>query len=110
MEPLAKIIFDKMVKAALGRLFAKFPFLGWGPIGWFVSFIVQKYAEEFYEETKLHIKLAEIAAVNAVAEKAHTEADVELKQIAETKGVDSPEYKEKRIEAHNRLADLVKFH
>lgn len=52
MDLLKTLVWDNLVKAAIGRLFAAIPFLGWGPIGYLIGFIVTKITDYLYEVMK----------------------------------------------------------
>ena len=104
-----ELILDKLVKAALKRLFLKIPALGWGPIGYIVTFIVTKVAELIYDEMKLVMELKKIEFTNSKFQEEYARRTLKLKVFTENYGVNSPEYLEVKREAKEALADLVEF-
>jgi hypothetical protein len=87
------LVWDWMVKAALGRLFAAAPFLAWGPIGWIVTAVVDRYTGELYDLLHEFIDFKVIAFRNVELRDAFITAELKLKGIAQSYGIYSPEYK-----------------
>jgi len=102
------LVFDKLIDLALNKLFASIPALGWGPIGWLVSYAVKKFATILYEEMGMHLAIQNIAFRNTVFEKEFRDASVRLKLVSRL-GVDSEEYKEALREAQNSMDNVIKF-
>jgi uncharacterized protein (DUF2342 family) len=104
------LVWTAMITAAKQALFAAVPWLGWGPIGVFVGFVIGLLAEHLYDAMKLAIDMRLIVFKNEQHRKAFDDASVKLKIIASGKGIDSPEYREAREEHKKRLSDFVKFY
>lgn len=104
-----ELIWHALVKAALQRLFALVPLLGWGPIGYVISFFAMKYADQLYDAVKLLIQIELIVFRNKETEKAFNTASVKLKIVARDKGLDSAEYKEARDEDKKSLSQMVMY-
>ena len=103
------LVFDKLVSLALKKLFAKVAFLSWGPIGWFVTFIVNKFAKMLYEELEMHLAIQQIAFRNKSFEKEFNKESVKLKLISRDLGPESPEFLEAKNVAKKSLSNLVMF-
>lgn len=103
------LVWDALVKAALGMLFRAVPWLAWGPLGVFVGWVVGLAAGYLYDAVKMAIDLQVIAFKNEAHRKAFDDAGVKLKIIAKDKGIDSPEFKEARELHKKRLAEFVHF-
>lgn len=78
------LIFDTIVKAAIKRLFLMVPFLGWGPIGILVSYLIQKFADMAYEEGKEAVILSTIKFKNEMHQNEFDKAFLKLKYIEKT--------------------------
>lgn len=103
------LVWHAIVKAALGRLFLLVPLLGWGPIGYIITYFAMKYADQLYEGVRLLIEVEVIVFRNKEFEKAYDDASVKLHIIAKDKGIDSPEFRSAREENRKRLSDLARF-
>lgn len=97
------------MKAAMGRLFAAVPILGFGPIGWLVTAVATLFGDKLYEGLRLAVSLELIALRNDAHRKAYVDAALNLRQIAETKGMESPDYKRAREAHREALARFVRF-
>jgi hypothetical protein len=86
------MVFDKIVKKMIQSLFAKIPFLGWGPIGTIVSMLLTKLANALYEALAMYIDFQIIAFKNKKLEEQFTTASVELYSAANQYGIDSAEF------------------
>ena len=103
------LVWDNLIKAALGKLFAAVPVLGWGPIGLVVNYIVFKFADQLYDAIKEWKDFKVIFLRNLGLEQDFNTTSVKLKLIAIDKGKESVEYKEARNENQKRLQNLVRF-
>jgi len=103
------LVWDAMVRVALQALFSAVPWLGWGPIGVVVGWIVGMVANYLYSSVKMAIDLNAIALKNEEHRRAYDDAGVKLKLIAKDKGIDSPEFRAARDDHKKRLAAFVKF-
>jgi hypothetical protein len=102
-------VWDNIVKAALGRLFVFLPILGWGPIGFVVSWVVTHFTNQLYDLLKEAIQMEAIALRNESHRKAYERASVVLKVIALDKGINSPEFQKARDEHKRSLTQLIRF-
>lgn len=103
------LIWDLMVQAALKKLFELVPFLGWGPIGLIVGFIVGKVGDWLYENLKMFIAFEVIVIRKEALAKEYAAQALSLKQIALANGIDSDAYKAQREKSKLALRDLVHF-
>lgn len=103
------LVWDNLIKAAIGRLFAAAPWLAWGPLGWLSSFVITYVADLVYEELQKFVDLQFIAFRNAELRDAYSAAANSLKTIALAKGVDSEEFKKARNEQKEALSKFVRF-
>lgn len=104
-----ELVWDSLVKAAIARLFAAVPFLAWGPVGIAVSWALTLFADKIYEAVKLAVELEVIVLRNEAHRRAFDRASVELRLLARTKGIESPEFKVAREEHKKALAQFVRF-
>jgi hypothetical protein len=96
------------VKAALDALFKAVPWLGWGPIGWLVSYAITNYAGQLYELLKEYIHVESMVIKNEEFRTAYDEASVGLKLIANEKGIESEEFKTARKANREALSQFVR--
>jgi len=104
-----QLVWDNIVEAVVARIFLSIPALGWGPLGVIVSFVVSLIATKLYEVLKLSINLQMIVFQNAAHLKAYVEASSKLREIAQSKGIDSAEFRSARNEDKKRLSEFVQF-
>lgn len=103
------LVWDQLVKLALSRLFAAVPLLGWGPIGWVVSWAVNWVATKIFDAVKLFIELEAIVFRNKQAQKEFETASIKLRLIAMGSGEGSPEFLAAREEHKSALSKFVRF-
>jgi hypothetical protein len=108
-EIFKSLVFDVLVQVALKALFSAIPFLGFGPIGIIVGFVVSLFASKLFDAVKLYIDINAIAVKNTQLNKDFRDAAVKLKIVSMDKGANSQEFKLAREEHKKRLAALVKF-
>lgn len=99
-------IWKGLVELALKRLFIAVPFLGWGPIGIVVSWLGQKIANELYDGVHEFLDLTVIAFRVPEAGVKYAKTVVELKRIALTGGIESPDYKKAYEISKNNFAEF----
>jgi len=104
-----QLVWDALVKAALQQLFLAVPLLGWGPIGYVVSWIAVYFTDKLYAVIKLVVDLEVIVLRNEIHKKEFAGAAVRLKLIAKAKGVDSEEFKKARDEQKEALSRFIQF-
>lgn len=103
------LVWNALVKAALSKLFAAVPLLGWGPIGFVITWIATRYADELYDGIKLFINIELIAFRNKEFEKMYANASVKLKIIAKDHGIESEEFKNARVQNRKSLEDFARY-
>lgn len=108
-EIFKAVVWDSLVKAAIARLFLAAPFLGWGPVGFVVSWILTYFADMLYDAVKMAVDLEVIVLRNEAHRKAYDAAAVKLHIIAREKGIESPEFRSARDEHKVALAKFVRF-
>lgn len=101
------LVFDTLVKAAIKRLFVVVPLLGFGPIGVLVGFLIQKFADMAYEESKEMIIMNMIKFKNEANQKEFDSAFIKLKHIEKT--ASKEELNAAIKEAQKRMARFVRF-
>lgn len=103
------LVWGALVRAALGALFKAAPFLGWGPIGIIVTFLVTQFAEKLYEVVREYVQIEVIILRNEAHRKEYDAASTRLKIIAHSSGIDSPEFQKARDENKKALSKFVQF-
>lgn len=107
MDYFKPLIYDNLVDLAIKKLFSLIPWLGWGPVGAVVSFIIQKFATELYKLIKEWIDLEKIAFRNQELKTAYVNASFALTAVASKYSPDSKEFKNERENHKKHLAALV---
>lgn len=108
-EIFKSLVWDTIVKVALEQLFLAVPLLGWGPIGYVVSWIAVYFADKLYDVVKLAVDLEVIVIRNEVHKREYAGAAVKLKLLAKSKGVDSDEFKKARDEQKETLSRFIRI-
>ena len=103
------LVWDALVSLALKKLFAAIPFLGWGPIGWVVTLLASKLSAYLFDALHEVIDLQLIIIRKNELAQEYAKSAYELKLLAETKGIDSDEFKAEREKAKLALARFIKF-
>lgn len=103
------LVWDNLVKAALSRLFVVVPLLGWGPIGFVVTWFATRFANQIYESVKMAIQLEAISLRNESYKRAFDAAHAKLAVIAYKKGIHSPEFRQARDESKKALSQFAQF-
>lgn len=103
------LIWNVLVKAALGRLFAAIPLLGWGPIGLIVTWIVSHFAEKLFDHMHEWIDFKMIFFKKKELQQAFDGEVLKLQGIFDEKGMDSDEFKAQREKSKEALSKFVKF-
>jgi hypothetical protein len=109
LDTLKELFWDVIVKRLIDRLFIAAPWLGWGPFGWAVTLILQKFTDKLYLLVKYAIDDSKIVFRNEEFKKEYDRASVKLRILLKEKGQDSPEFKAAREEHKNALSALVRF-
>lgn len=108
-EIFKNLIWDSLVKLALSRLFAAIPWLGWGPIGVLVGWIVGMFADQIYDALKLAVNMQVIVFRNEKLKAAYDKASVQLRIVAHDKGIESEEFRLEREKHKKALSELVRI-
>ena len=106
-DVLGKFVLKGLAKKALAGLFTKFPFLGWGPVGWFVTFLVDKYIDIFLSEVQKHMDINAVFAKNDKLRHEYDKSSVYLKIVADNHGEDSEEFKQGLKDAEEKFHDFI---
>ncbi len=104
-----ELAWEPLLKGLLAKLFTAVPLLGWGPIGYVITFLVMKYGDQLYEAFKLLVEVKTIKFVNKALQKDYDTASLSLKIIAEQKGIASEDYKKARDVEKENLSKYVRF-
>lgn len=108
-EIFKSLLWDRLVSFALQKIFAAVPLLGWGPIGWIVTWAVNYVATKLFEAIDMFLRLESIRLKNETAQREWEMAAIELRLLALDKGVSSPEFLKKRAEEHEKFSKFIRF-
>ena len=108
-DSFKELVIKGLAKKALKALFLKYPFLSWGPLGWFVNFLTNKIIESLGEYLDKIVDIKRIVFKNEKLEEEYARSSVKLKIIADSFSQDTYEYKEARDEAIKSFHDFVMF-
>jgi len=107
MDNFKDLVWDNLVRAALNELYVAFPVLAIPPFSWVVEFIVDQLSSKLYIVAKEIWEVNDLILKNEQSSKAYERADVALKIIAKSKGIESQEFKDAReakiIEMRNHV-------
>lgn len=106
MDLFKDLLWENILKGAVERMLSRYPILGWGPVSWFVTFLIGEFADALYLILKEWFDLEAIAIKKRDLRLAFDRAGVECKIIARSHGIESPEFRKARDE---HKADLSKF-
>ncbi len=109
MNPFQELLWSTLINAALKGLFALLPALGWGPVGYIVTWVVGYFSDILFKGLSEVLDLEKIAIKNNELRQAYDRASVTLAILARDKGIDSPEYREARNENKDALSKLVRW-
>lgn len=104
-----RLVWDTLVSVMLKQLFSAVPWLGWGPVGLLVGWIVGMVADYLYVALEMAVDLQVIKFKNEAHRREFEKASVTLHILAKEKGIDSPEFKSARDEHKKALSLLVQF-
>lgn len=108
-DSFKSLVWDVVVKAALSKLFAAVPWLGWGPVGAIISGIAGLAGDSLYGMATEFFDLQAIKFKNDAHRRAFDMASVKLAILAREKGVGSPEFKQARDEQKKALSNFIKW-
>ena len=109
MNLFKELVWDSIVEAVLGRLFTMVPLLGWGPIGYVISYFAVKYSDLLFEGITLFVDVTLIRIRNKEFQKAYDRASIRLMSLADDFGVDHEEFRKARDEDKRALRYLAQF-
>lgn len=109
IDTVKDIIWDNLIDAALTALFVKYSWLAWGPLKWFVTYIVEKFTDEFYVFASTFLNLKAIALRNKKDQEKYTESSVRLYLLAREYGVKSKQYLEYKDAAKADFKETIQF-
>lgn len=109
LDVFKSLIFDELVKVAIAKIIGLAPFLSWGPISFIVGKLVTYIAGELYVLLKDAINFHVILLNNAQHHTAYIDAQIQLKNIAKEKGIDSDEFKAQRQKHAASLAKFIRY-
>ena len=110
LDPFKDIVWDVVISRILGELISKYlGVLGAGFLGSIVKRIFIGFADKIYEAIREVINMRVIVLKNEAAQKEFDRASVALKQIANSHGIDSEEFKKAREDEIKVLQKLVQF-
>jgi hypothetical protein len=110
LEKILKDLFwDALVQLALKKLFQLIPWLGWGPLGILVSWVVGHFADLAFEALVQYVDHTSIAFRNAAMHRAYVTASLDLRKLAHEKGIDSEDFRLAREEHKKRLSEFVQW-
>lgn len=109
MDLFKTLVWDNLIKAALGQLYAAFPILNLPVIGWFVQFVILKYTDLLYAGMKEWVQFKEIMIKNLNLEHEYDRADVKLRLVHDEHGPESAEYKAAAKEEADAFSNFIKF-
>ncbi len=101
-------IWDALIDLGLAALFVQFPFLNIFLVRDAVRWLVTKFGNAMWEFATQMLNLQYIVFKNQALQKDFIEAALRLKGIALQDGLDSPAYKEARLEHQKVFAAHVR--
>lgn len=106
-DSFKELAWQDVVSRAIASFVGKIPLLGWGPIGYVLTYWLTKFAIHLYDEFAKIIATDGIKFRNVAYEKVYDRASVELKIIA--RSGDEEAYAAKRAEHRNSLSNIARF-
>lgn len=101
------LVWSNLITVGLESLYTAAPYLR--PFSFAISFIIKNLSDKLYEGLVLVVDLQAIIFVNEVHRAEYNKALIKLRGLAQTKGIDSPEFLEAREDAKSALAHFVRF-
>lgn len=101
------LVFDPIVEKATLAIIAAVPWLA--PVSALVRLVVRFVANAIYESMKEVINFEVILLRNVLHQKAFADASIELKKMARSKGIDSPEFRSLRNARKQDFAKLIRY-
>lgn len=109
LDNFKELVWDMMINDAIKKMVAANPALSFGPVLIVLTVIVKYFAIYFYQVLKIYVKTELIVFTNAEMQKEFGVKAVTLKTVAIDKGIDSPEFKEARVENRKALSNYARY-
>lgn len=109
LDTFKGLVFDELVKLLISRVLGMAGWLAWGPVAFIVTKVITWVAEALYDALKEAVNFQVIILKNAAHQRAFAKATMELQSIADTAGINSPEFKVSREAHKNALAKFVRY-
>lgn len=103
------LVWDSLIKLAISELLKRVAFLSWGPVAFFITWLITKFSDVFYELFSDMIEIQVLILKNENIHKEFAEASLDLKRVAIARGVDSVEYKEVRSARIKKMENFVRY-
>lgn len=109
MDAFKTIVWDNLINAALGSLFAAFPVLAWPPLKFLITTIIKKFMDIFYEGIREWVGIKQIIMNNLKVEREYDRAGTKLVIMEREHGLESPEYLQAIKEESDAFSKFIKF-
>lgn len=109
LDNFKELAWEMMLDEAIRKMVAANPVLSFGPVLILMTLVIRYFAIYFYQVFSIYIKTDLIVFTNAELQKQFGVKAVGLKQVAVTKGIESPEFKEARRENQKALSDFTRY-
>lgn len=109
LDTFKALVFDPIVKLVIGKVIGLAGFLSFGPVAFLVTKLVTYIADQLYLVLRDQVNFNYIMLANEKHHEAFVAAHLELKGIAQSKGIDSKEFKEAREKRRKALSEFVRW-
>lgn len=109
LDTFRDLVFDPIVEKTILGIIALAPWVSFPPIAFIVKAAVRWIANFLYENMKEAINFEIILLKNVEHQKAFADASIELKKMARSKGIDSPEFRSLRNARKQDFAKLIRY-
>lgn len=109
LDVFKDMVFDQLVKLAISHIIGLAPFLSFGPVAFVISRVVVYIANLLYGVMKDAINFQVILLNNSIHHKAFISAQIQLRQLAKEKGIESPEFKKSREDHAKHLSTFIRY-
>lgn len=104
-----QMVWDILAKKAIAKVMSLLALNAAGPFGAIIYKILSKVAEKAYVWVAKEIRIETIKVTNEIHQSQFERAQLKLKLIARTSGIDSEEFKKARKEENEKLEKVVVF-
>ncbi len=108
LDVFKDLVFDTALKLVINKIIAQAAFLSWGPIAYLVGVAVNYIGGLLYEALREYINLEVIILKHEAHHKAFVSAQIALRGIAQTKGIESQEFQDARSIHKAALAKFLR--